>query len=66
MPGYLAFSLSWAAKRLAATPLSGELPQIIGSQPSSSSGERLAGLTNDSLAGRHWKEISSSRAAVVS
>ena len=66
MPGYFAFSLSWAAKRLAATPPSGELPQIIGSVPSRSSASDLPGLTNDSLAGRHWKEISSRVAAVAS
>ena len=66
IPGYLAFSLSWAAKRLAATPLSGELPQIIGSEPNRSSASDFPGLTNDSLVGRHWNAICSSAAAVAS
>src|SRR6201996_3936706 len=66
MPGYLAFSLSWAAKRLAATAASGELPQITGSVPIRSRAIDLPGLTNDSLVGRHWNAISSRPAATLS
>src|SRR6266568_5361211 len=52
--GYLAFSCSWLANRRAATSLSTEVPQTIGSAPTRSKASDLPGLTNDSLAGRHW------------
>ena len=51
--GYLAFSLSWAANRRAATPLSSDVPHATGSEPTRSRASDLPGLTNDSLAGRH-------------
>src|SRR5580693_5719491 len=64
--GYLAFSLSWLANRRAATPLSTEVPQTIGSVPTRSRASDLPGLTNDSLAGRHWWDTSSRRLAASS
>src|SRR5580658_7827008 len=64
--GYFAFSLSWLANRLAATPLSTDVPQTIGSAPTRSRASDLPGLTNDSLAGLHWWDTSSSRLAVSS
>ena len=65
--GYLAFSFSWHANRVAATPVSGELPQIMGSVPASSRASVLAGLTNDSLSGRQrWETRSRSAAAASS
>ena len=64
--GYLAFSCSWLANRRAATPLSAEVPQTIGSAPTRSRASDLPGLTNDSLAGRHWCDTSSSRVAASS
>ena len=51
--GYLAISLSWAANRRAATPLSSDVPHTTGSEPTRSRASDLPGLTNDSLAGRH-------------
>ena len=64
--GYLAFSCSWLANRRAATPLSAVVPQTMGSSPTRSRASDLPGLTNDSLAGRHWWETSSSRLAASS
>ena len=51
--GYLAFAASCEANRLAAASATGEPPQITGSRPTRSSASDLAGLTNDSLDGRH-------------
>ena len=64
--GYLLFSCNWFANRLAATPASGEVPQIIGSVPDRSRASPFAGLTNASLSGRHRCAARSSSAAAAS
>ena len=52
--------------RAAAAAATGEPPQITGSRPTRSSASDLAGLTNDSLDGRHWCEMSSIAVAAAS
>ena len=64
--GYLPFSCSWQANRAAATPVSWEVPQIMGSVPDSSSASVFAGLTKASLSGRHRCATRSSSAAADS
>ena len=64
--GYLAFAASCEANRRAAAAASSDPPQIIGSRPIRSSASDLAGLTNDSLDGRHWCDTSSMTAAAAS
>src|ERR1700733_15150492 len=64
--GYLALASTCDANRLATAAATGEPPQISGSRPTRSSARDLAGLTNDSLLGRHWCETSSMAAAAAS
>ena len=62
----MAFAASCEANLLAAAAATGEPPQITGSRPTRSSASDLAGLTNDSLDGRHWCDTSSMIAAAAS
>jgi hypothetical protein len=64
--GYFAFAASWEANRRAAATATGDPPQISGSAPARSSASDFAGLTNESLDGRHWCEMSSMAAAAAS
>lgn len=64
--GYFAFAASCDVNRRAAAAAADDPPQTSGSRPARSSASDLPGLTNDSLTGRHWCDISSIAAAAAS
>jgi hypothetical protein len=57
---------SCEANRRAAAAATDDPPQINGSVPARSRASDFAGLTNDSLDGRHWCEMSSIATAAAS